>query len=159
MCARPVSYLLDKQTLIWADTGEGFADTPADIIILHYLQHANGAQPTGELLPYRDLWGANAQSGPFIARHETDLAEKYGSDPEAVLTAARRIKGEVIEKSGDARIEIMFFPNVAMVVNLFAADDDLPAEAKYLYDAVIREYLPTEDAICVAETLGKRLMS
>ena len=159
LCARPVSYLLDKQVLIWADTGEEFTETPADIPILHYLQNAKGAQPTGELLPYRELWGANAQSGPFISRHESHLAAKYGSDPEAVLAAAARIKAEVTLQSGDARIKANVFPNVPMVVALYAPDDELPAEAKFLYDSVIREYLPTEDAICVAETLGRRLTS
>lgn len=159
MCARPVAYLLDEQALIWADTGEDFAETPADIPVLHYLQNAGGAQPTGELLPYRELWGANAQSGPFISRHEAHLAEKYGSDPGAVLAAAARLNGKIIEKSGDARIDVMFFPNVPMVVTLFGADEELPAEAKFLYDAVIREYLPTEDSICVAEVLARRLIS
>ena len=159
MCARPISYLLDRQVLVWADTGEDFLETPADIPILHYLQNAGGAQPTGELLPYRELWGANAQSGPFIARHEARLAEKYGSDPGAVLAAAGRIKARVTEQSGDARIEIDFFPNVTMAAALYAPDEELPAEAKILYDAVIKEYLPTEDAIGVAEILTKRLTS
>lgn len=158
MCGRPVAYLWNRQALIWADSGQAVTESPADLIILHYLQNATGAKPTGEWLAYRDLWGAKTQSGPFTARYQTRLAEAYDLKPSKILAAAKGLKAKIEKKKHyEAKVQVRFFPNIPILVNLSAGDNYLPPEAVFLYDAVIREYLPTEDCICVAEQLAKWL--
>lgn len=142
--------------LIW--TGDRVVDPMAAVPVLHYLLQASGSPPTGDFRPYRDLWGAKAQSGPFIARPEAQLAAAYEANPAAVLARARNLGAEVQEEaSGDARVEIAFLPQIPLAVMLYAADEDFPAEAKILFDAVVSEYLPTEDTIWLAEQLAEWL--
>ncbi len=155
-CGRPVGCRFADGALTWSDTGEAF-DPVASIPLLHYLVNARGGQPTGELLPYRELWGAKTQSGPFVDRPSAALAEEYGRAPEAVLARARAMGAEIIEKFGDVRLDIRVFPNLPVAVLLYAADEEMPAGVTFLFDAVIREYLHTEDTAWVAEMLAERL--
>ena len=155
-CGRPVVFSYEDFSLKWGDTGADF-EKPGDIPILHYLSNADGTEPTGEFLPYRDLWGANVQSGPFIARPETILAEKYDAAPAEVMAAGRRLGAEGIGKYGDVRLDIPALPKVRVALLLYAADDDLPAGAKFLFDSAIKNYLPTEDVIWLAGWLAERM--
>ncbi len=156
LCNRPVVFDFGRGELNWGDSDEPF-DSVAAIPVLHYLVKARGAEPTGELLPYRDLWGAKVQSVTLLNRPATGLAKKYAADPGRVLRAAGDIGGQVIEKYGDARLDILVLPKVPLALMLYAADDDIPAGAKFLFDSVIKEYLPTEDIIWVAEMLAEVL--
>jgi len=157
LCGRPVHFDFGDGALSWGDSGAAF-DPVASIPVLHYLLKARGAEPTGELLPYRDLWGAKAQSGPFINRPEACLAKKYAAAPGLILKAAADIGAGIIEKCGDMRLDILVFPKIPIALMLYAAeDDDIPAGAKFLFDSVIKEYLPTEDIIWVAEMLAELL--
>lgn len=156
VCDLRASFDFGTGELIW--TGDRMVDPVAAVPVLHYLLQASGAPPTGDFRPYRDLWGAKTQSGPFIARPEAQLAAAYGADPAALLTRARTLGAEVKEESsGDARIELAFLPKIPMALLLYTADEDFSAEAKILFDAVISEYLPTEDTIWLAEQLAEWL--
>lgn len=142
--------------LVW--TGHRSVDPFAAVPVLHYLLQASGSPPSGDFRPYRDLWGAKAQSGPFIARPEAQLAAAYGAAPAALLVRARALGAEVSEEpSGDARLELSILPNIPLAVLVYAADEDFPSEAKILFDAVVSEYLPTEDTIWLAEQLAEWL--
>ncbi len=155
-CGRPVSFGFDGQSLVWGDSGQPF-DPAGSIPVLHYLLSANGAWPGGELVPYRDLWGAKTQSGPFIARPGAVLAAEYGRNPGAVLARGQALGAAISEKFGDARLDIRVFPLVPVTVLLYAADEEMTAEATFLFDTVIRQYLPTEDVAWVAADLAEKL--
>ncbi|UQZ90927.1 hypothetical protein C4J81_17590 [Deltaproteobacteria bacterium Smac51] len=154
---RPVMFRYENAALLWADTGAPFDEQPADIPIMHYLVNAKGTMPTGEYLPYRSLWGANVQSGPFISRYQQELADRFGHSPEDILNNAKRLEATIERNGLDAVIDVKAFPHLPLRVMLYGADDELPAEAKILYDSVIADYLPTEDSISVAEMLSRRL--
>ena len=145
-----------RSALFWGDSGEEF-DPVASVAVLHYLVNAKGDQPTGDLLAYRDLWGAGTQSGPFIDRPEKLLAEKYGAIPDLILSRAEELSDAVVEKYGDLRLDIYVLPHLPLTVLLYAADEDLPAGAKILYDSVTSRYLPTEDCVWLAEYVAERL--
>ena len=156
LCGRPVALDWATGALRFDDDGQAI-DTIGAVPILHYLLQATGNDPSGELLPYRELWGANLQSGPFIDRPEKQLTARYTEAPELVLANAGRLQAAVIGRDGDFRLDIRVFPKAAVTILLYAADDELPAGAKILFDSVIKEYLPTEDTIWVAEYLAEEL--
>ena len=156
---RPVSFHYDDSRMVWRDTGLDFDKHPGDIAIIHYLVNAGGDQPGGDFVPYRGLWGAGAQSGPFIDRPEASLAEAFAADPAAVLARARGIGADIEDKNGDAEVTVSIFPHIPVRVMLYGADDELPAEAKFLFDSVISRYLPTEDITWVADFMAWLLVS
>lgn len=84
-------------------------------------------------------------------------AEKYGENPELILNRAEELSDAVVEKYGDVRLDLFVLPHLPVTVLLYAADDELPAGAKILYDSVINHYLPTEDAVWLAEYVAERL--
>ena len=153
--ARTVCFDYGRSALVWGDSGEDF-DPVASVAVLHYLVNARGDQPTGQLVAYRDLWGAGAQSGPFIDRPEKLLADTYNRESDPLLKQARSLGGKVTEKYGDARCDLTVLPHLPLTVLLYAADEDLPAGAKILYDSVTGRYLPTEDAVWLAEYTAER---
>lgn len=153
---RPVFFDYGRSELLWGDSGEVFEPLES-VAVLHYLVNAAGDQPTGELLAYRDLWGAGAQSGPFIDRPEKILAESFGADPEGLLRRARALAASVTEKYGDLRLDLTVLPFLPLTVLLYAPDEELPAGAKILFDGVTSRYLPTEDAVWLAEYVAVQL--
>lgn len=155
VCDLRASFDFGTGELIWS--GERQVNPIATVPLLHYLLQATGSPATGDFRPYRDLWGAKTQSGPFIARPEAKLAAAYGADPAALIARARILRAAVWEAPGNARIEIVFLPKIPLDVMVYAADEDFPAEAKILFDAVVSEYLPTEDTIWLAEQLAEWL--
>lgn len=154
----PVSFDYGRSKLIRGGSGEDF-DPTASIAVLHYLLKARGDRPTGQLVAYRDLWGAGAQSGPFIDRPEKLLAEKFEENPALIVERAGALGAEITEKYGDVRLDVPVLPNLPLTVLLYAPDEELPAGAKILYDAVTEFYLPTEDAAWLAEYTAERLTS
>lgn len=153
---RPLAFDYGRQALIWGDSGEEF-DPLDSIAVMHYLVNARGDQASGKLLAYRELWGAKAQSGPFIDRPEKMLAENYGQAPAAIINKAKELGAEVTEKYGDARLDLKVLPRLPICVLLYAADEELPAGAKILYDEVAGRYLPTEDCAWLADYVARRL--
>ena len=156
VCGRPVALKWATGELRHGDDGQ-VIDTIWAVPVLHYLLQATGNDSAGELLPYRDLWGANLQSGPFIDRPEKQLIDAYTQSPEGVLANARRLGAAIIGRDGDYRVDIRVFPKVPVTVLLYAPDDDFQAGAKILFDSVIREYLPTEDTVAVADRVAEEL--
>lgn len=157
LCGRRLTFRYDSACLAWADTGQAFDLSPGEVAVLHYLVKANGKKPAGDLVPYRELWGAATQSGPFVDRSEQALAESYGAAPEAVLARAKSLGTEAIAGNGDARLDILVLPHIPVSVLLYGPDEDFPAGAKILFDSVINDYLPTEDVTWVAELVSGKL--
>lgn len=157
LAQRPVSFLYDDSRMIWGDTGLDFDKNPGEIAIIHYLVNAGGDRPGGEFVPYRGLWGAGAQSGPFINRPEALLAEAFAADPAAMLARAQAIGAETENKNGDAEVTASIFPHIPVMVMLYGADEELPAAANFLFDSVISRYLPTEDISWVADFMASLL--
>jgi hypothetical protein len=57
----------------------------------------------------------------------------------------------------DAAYRFEAFPRLPVAVLLWAGDEDIPAQARILFDAHAGHYLPTEDLAGIGDWLAHRL--
>ncbi|MBW1713779.1 MAG: DUF3786 domain-containing protein [Deltaproteobacteria bacterium] len=119
------------------------------VLILHYLTQADGRPMTGQWIAYRQIPGAQTYHPVFYQRAIAPFKAGFGPRPEllAQLTAdlpARPGQG------GDAAVVIQALPRTPVLLQVWQADEDFPAEANILFDESISGYLTAEDVAWLA---------
>ena len=127
------------------------------VLILHYLQ---GCQPrlAGRWVAYRELPGAGFYFGAFVKRAVDPLKKVFGQNIAALLGAAAKI-GAVPIETGSAGFRLDVLPYAPLQMIVWEGDDEFPAEANILFDAMVGEYLSPEDAAWLASLAVYRLMA
>jgi hypothetical protein len=124
--------------------------------VIGYLSVAKDVAPTGRLVN-----PVNMRSGQLFFRgsHVLPLdkvAEKYGNDREGFLKRGEDLGGERLGY-GDASVKVLPLPRVAVILILWAADDEFPARFDLLFDSSCEIQLPI-DVIWFAAMLSTLVM-
>jgi len=114
------------------------------IIILHYLNTADGTPLTGQWIAYRHLPGGDIYTSPFQKRAITPFLQTFGDRPADFKQAAARLGGIEQKMSGISMV-IPVLPRVPLCFTIWPGDEELPASANILFDQAASSYLPTED--------------
>ena len=153
---------LDREARVSFPGGEVTLDgEPArgalPLVVLHYLNGAQGVEPAREWIAYRDLPGARYHEGAFRAEVELPLARALREGAEAVDAWVEE-KG--FERAGHGGISFIWnaLPRVPLLFVLNPEDEEFPAEARVFYDASAPSHLPTEDLEALAELAAHRLI-
>jgi hypothetical protein len=130
------------------------------VLLLHYLVFAKDIGLEGRLITFRGLSGGEVYYNAFQRRAILPITNSFGSNVEALRTAGEHIHAK--ESSyGDFSIKIDVFPRIPVIVILWKGDDEIPPSSNMLFDASIKEHLPTEDVAViggfVASTLIKNM--
>ncbi len=132
------------------------------ILLLHYLLHADGSPPAGSWSAFRELPGGLFYASAFAAHAEAALAEHLWAtaDPAVRLTAvagrAAQLGGRPLDLA-DVSYAFTALPRLPLAVLLWEGDEELPGEARILFDAAAAHYLPTEDLSGLGEWLARAL--
>jgi hypothetical protein len=130
------------------------------VLLLHYLVYAKDIGLEGELISFRELSGGDVYYNAFQRRAIIPITNAFGSNCEALRAAGGRIHAEESDH-GDISVKIQVFPTIPVTVILWEGDDEIPPSSNMLFDASIRELLPTEDVAViggfVASTLIKNI--
>ena len=130
------------------------------VLLLHYLVYAKEIGLEGNLISFRELSGGEVYYNAFSERAIIPITNAFGSNVEALGDAGGRIRAT---KSGygDISIKIEVFPKIPVTVILWEGDEEIPPSSNMLFDASIKELLPTEDVAVlggfVASTLIKNM--
>ncbi len=133
------------------------APTATALILLHYLAGASGKPPQGKWLPFSQLWGGSSYNAAFVKRALKPLTEFFGHRPDL-------FKKLLLEKLNarpgrDANTYlVMALPRLPLLLRLEPGDQEVPASASILFDAVANEYLVTEDLAVLGESAAARLL-
>lgn len=114
------------------------------ILILHYLINADGTRLADAWVSFRELPDGHVYDAAFRKRANLRLAQAFGNDLDSFVAAAKALGGERLTY-GDASFMFVMFPRIRLAVVLYLADEEFPASANVLFDAVAGHYLPTED--------------
>ncbi len=125
------------------------------ILILHYLARASGAPLSGKLVGFDQLAGGRFYGSAFRKRLEMPLVALFAANPSALAAAAARMGGTPGE-TGDASALLWPFPKVPMTLILWTGDDELPGNAKALFDDTAEGYLTTEDIAVLGDLVIRR---
>lgn len=142
---------------IHSETGE---DVPLweKIITLHYLIHARGTSPSGNLVTYNDIPDGRLYYPNFIKRTSELLLKAYGQNLEALVQAALHLGGVERPGLGDYAVVIPALPRVAYVFVIWKGDQEFPPQVNVVFDQNIRDYLPAEDITVLANMIAVKLM-
>lgn len=137
--------------------GQQETDIGTRILALHYLVTADGSPVAGKWIAFRNLPGGLGYDGAFQRRANLRLANAFGTDLEAFVTAAKGLGGERLT-FGDASYLFRALPRVWLAVVHHVADEEFPASTNIVFDASVSHYLPTEDLAVLGGMLAGRLI-
>jgi hypothetical protein len=123
---------------------DGEASVYLAIIILHYLNTAEGTPLTGRWVAYRHLPGGDIYSDPFQKRAVIPFLKTFGDRPEEFTKAAAALGGSPLSLSGISMV-VPVLPRVPICFTIWPGDEEMPASANILFDEAAPAYLPTED--------------
>jgi hypothetical protein len=137
--------------------GGGSIAPREEILILHYLETAQGTPISGQWVSFGSL-PEGAFYGPvFQKRVRAPLVRSFGENPEALLRFLLPLEGEPLAL-GDAAVKIPALPRVPIALVVWKGDEDFPPEGNILFDSTVKDYLPVEDMVVLAETLVWKLI-
>jgi hypothetical protein len=142
---------LDRELVLNIDTHHFFLrETGQDIPIwlailtIHYLNNADGTQPAARLKHFREFKDGHFYEPAFNRRTKDVLVSVFGTDPSPMIRAAQKLNGRVLE-SGDAGVELPYFPYVPITCIVWKGDEEFPPEASVLFDETAGLFLSAED--------------
>jgi hypothetical protein len=120
-------------------------------LILHYLVNADGAEPTGQWITFREVPSGEFYWSAFVKRAKSPLVGFFGQRPQLLLELVEKVGGKPAkDQAGDAAVIVQAFPRVPFMLQLWEGDDEFPPDGNVLMDSTISGYLSTEDVALAA---------
>ncbi len=127
------------------------------IILLHYINTANGDLPGGSIVAYEDIPGCRHYQPVFEKRVTRPLQSAFGQDKYAFLEAGVALGGKK-EEYGDASITLYALPRVPITFILWEGDEEFSPLVRVLFDPSIAGYLPLEDIVVISKLATARIL-
>jgi hypothetical protein len=134
---------LDAQRFSIVETGEEVQMWLA-ILTIHYLNNATGVRPTGNLKHFREFKEGHFYEPAFNRRTRDALIDVFGNNPSPMLRAGEQLKGKMVQ-TGDAGVELAYFPCSPITCILWKGDEEFPPEASVLFDETADKFFSAED--------------
>jgi hypothetical protein len=137
---------------------------PWDAILLYNYIASEGQTPvTGKWIAYNSLPNSVSKS-KTLARLERQLAEHIAGKAAQLKERVKDLGGETVAVGGeDADVQAVFLPLPRVPVLLLfwdaEAEEGFAAQARFLFDASVTNYLDLEAMLFLVEHLMDRLMS
>jgi hypothetical protein len=135
----------------------GEVPLPEKILLCHYLLHASGNPPTGELITFRQIPDGHFYFDAFQRRARDPFLATFGKDPALFQRCAQILGGRQIA-TGDVGLSFQVFPRIAIHLVVWKGDDEFPPEASILFDANTQHNLAAEDIAVLSGMLVYKLM-
>jgi len=127
------------------------------ILIYQYLSGASGLPCRSRWLSFLDLPGGPHHFVPFQQEAIIPLAKAFANQPHLFLPAAKSLGG-VQADLGHVGAILPVFPRLPLAVLLWTGDDEFPAAANIMFDAVAQTYLTTASLYVLGIAAAKRLV-
>ncbi len=127
------------------------------ILILHYFTRAKGTPRTGKLITYKQLPGGISYFSAFFQRTIAPLVAAFGEKPEVLIQSAAKLGGRQ-SGLGDMSLVVDAFPRVSVNLVIWRGDEEVAPSGSILFDANVSDYLSTEDAAVLTETIVWKLV-
>ena len=126
-------------------------------LILLYLSQSSGEALTKKWISLSELPGGVMHYNNFKAVSLQPIADHFNKQPEKLLKVAHSWGGFEIG-IGDVGIAIPVFPRIVVGIILWSGDEEFPANANMVLDAVAPKYLTTAELIILGTVVSKRIM-
>jgi hypothetical protein len=140
---------------------EALADPWDAILLYNYIASGGTKTPTGEWIAYHSLPNSVSKA-KTLARMERNLAAHFAGQPERLKKRALDLGAALVEVGEDADVQARFRPLPRVPVLLLywdaEAEEGFEAQARFLFDASVPDYLDLEAMLFLVEHLMERLM-
>jgi len=120
------------------------------ILVLHYLNGAKGATPTGQWVAYQEIPDGKFYLDAFVRRAKNPMVQVFGNRPELLVRLAGERYGAQPLNQGDLSMRVQALPMVPVLLILWRGDDEFPPEGTILFDRNVSEILSAEDIAWLA---------
>ncbi len=128
------------------------------LVILHYLNLADGTSVTGETCAMEEVPGGLVRGSKYAQTAAKTLTEFLeGKTQEQVKDMLAALGGEEIAGKADFCVKLPFLPRFPLYLNIWFADEEFPPSARMLVDRSAEHYLTIEDVVTVGEVVLERL--
>jgi hypothetical protein len=128
-----------------------------EIFILHYLESASGAPLTGDWISFSEIPGGAFYYPVFAKRCQSVLVKTFGQNFEKLHSLIADGQAEHLGL-GDVGLRLWVLPRIPLGLLVWRGDEEFPAEGKVLFDSSVKQYLPVEDIVVLAETVIWKLV-
>lgn len=129
------------------------------LLILHYMDMADGTPLSGQLIPFGALPSGMVRGGGFDRQSEQALSLRLGkASPEAVEQVCRDLGGVLEASNADVCAVFSLFPRYPITMKLWFADEEIPGSGRLFLDECAGHYLSVEDAVTAGSLLLERLL-
>ena len=126
-------------------------------LILLYLCQASGEPLTEKWISLSELPGGIMHYNHFKEESLKPIAGYFSQQPEKLIQAAHYWGGYEIGV-GDVGVAIPVFPHMVVGIILWLGDEEFPASANMVLDAVAPKYSSTAELITLGTVVSKRIM-
>ncbi len=126
------------------------------IIILHYINTANGVLPGENRISYEDIPGLRGYLPVFEKRVIKPLLTAFGFNKHAFLETGVALGG-IRDDYGDVSFTLHPLPRVPITFILWEGDEQFPSSLKILFDPSITGYFPLEDITVISKLASTRI--
>jgi hypothetical protein len=140
--------------------GEG--ENPWDAILLYnYIASQGHRPPCGQWIKFQGLPNSVSKTKTLL-RLQKHLAEAFSGKTELLDRKARELGGKQVTVAQEADLQFLFQPlprlPILLVFHDAEPDENFEAEAHFLFDAQVMDYLDLESLLFLVERLMDRLM-
>ena len=126
------------------------------LLVLHYLDMADGAALSGELMAFGEQSGGMVRGGGFDRESERILSRDFGNlPPEQVEAACRALGSRIVPSNADLFAVFDFFPRYPITLKLWFADEEIPGSGRLMLDKSAGHFL----SVAAAVTAGTLLLA
>ncbi len=127
-------------------------------IFYKYLTHADGMQPAGQLISFRELPDGANYSQAFQGYAPDRLASYFGQDIAAFVSVCTHLGGKTVD-FGDTAFVFDAFPRIPVTVVYYLGEDPFPPRASLLFDANVTHYMITAGLAAIGSKMVSRIIA
>ncbi len=124
------------------------------LVILHYLNLADGAPVTGEACSMADMPSGLVRGTKYDRTAAQALtAFLRGKSEQQVKAILKNLGGGFLPGKADLCVRLPFLPRFPVYINIWFADEEFPPSARLLVDRCAEHYLTIEDAVSLGDVV------
>ncbi len=155
---RPVQVFKDEVRY-----GQGFEPNPWDPILLYnYVTSGGRRPPCGRWIKFPELPNSVSKTKTLL-RLQKQLAEAITGQAAAFVQGASALGGEPVNITPEATFQFIFqpLPRIPLLLVFYEAEpeENFAAEAHFLFDAQVLDYLDLESLLFLVERLMELLLA
>jgi hypothetical protein len=126
-------------------------------LMMYYLRTSDGSPLGNQWVSFAELPDGRVYNQAFQGYSGNELAKAFGLEVESFRRACEKNKG-VKAEVGDAAYIFQALPHVPLLVTYGCGDEDFPSNCKFLFDANVSHYLPTDVCAILGSMLTKKIL-